>query len=56
MGHGCTGREITFEMSSAAEFAPGLAELTKDSVAAVMPDDKGRYPVPQPGILTDREY
>ena len=53
-----TGREITFKemLECKHEFAPGLAELTKDSVAPVMPDNKGRYPVPQPGILTDREY
>jgi len=53
-----TGREITFKemLECKHEFAPSLAELTKDSVAPVMPDNKGRYPVPQPGILTDREY
>jgi len=53
-----TGREITFEEMLACEheFAPGVAELTIDSAAPVTPDATGRYPVPQPGILTDREY
>jgi predicted dehydrogenase len=53
-----TGREITFEqmLESPHEFAPGLAEMTKDSPAPLLSDAEGRYPVPQPGIVTDREY
>lgn len=53
-----TGREITFQqmLECKHEFAPGLAELTNESAAPVMPDGMGRYPVPQPGIVTDREY
>lgn len=53
-----TGREVTFKdmLECKHEFAPGVAEMTKDSVAPVMPDATGRYPVPQPGVLTDREY
>jgi predicted dehydrogenase len=53
-----TGREITFQqmLECKHEFAPGIAEFTKDSVAPVVSDATGRYPVPQPGILTDREY
>jgi hypothetical protein len=38
------------------EFAPGVAELTKESAAPLRSDADGRYPVPRPGIVTDREY
>jgi hypothetical protein len=38
------------------EMAPGLDKLTMDSPAPLLPDANGRYPVPQPGIVTDREY
>ncbi len=53
-----TGREVTYEqiLNSDHEFAPGLDKLTPDSPAPLKPDSKGRYPVPQPGIVTDREY
>ncbi len=53
-----TGQETTFEMmlNSTHEFAPGLDKLTKDSPAPLQPDAKGRYPVPQPGIVTKTEY
>lgn len=53
-----TGREVTFRdmLGCTHEFAPGVAELTKDSPAPLLPDADGRYPVPQPGIVIDREY
>ncbi len=53
-----TGREITFQemLDCPHEFAPGVAELTADSPAPLQPDAAGRYPVPQPGVLADREY
>lgn len=53
-----TGREITFQamLDCRHEFAPGVAELTNASAAPLLADADGRYPVPQPGILTDREY
>lgn len=53
-----TGREVTFEQMLACEheFAPGVAELTADGPAPLVADADGLYPVPQPGILTDREY
>ncbi len=53
-----TGREITFEEMLACEheFAPGLDTLTEASDAPLQPDAEGRYPVPQPGLVTDREY
>jgi len=53
-----TGRVVTFDeiLNSTHEFAPTIANLTADGPAPLTPDAKGRYPVPQPGIVTDREY
>jgi hypothetical protein len=53
-----TGQEITYQdmLNSDHEFAPGLDKLTKDSPAPLQPDANGRYPVPEPGIKTKREY
>jgi len=31
-------------------------KLTMDSPAPLIADASGRYPVPQPGIVTNREY
>jgi predicted dehydrogenase len=53
-----TGQEITFEgiLNCEHEMAPGLDQLTMDSPAPLVADAQGRYPVPQPGIVKDREY
>lgn len=53
-----TGQEITYEemLNCEHEMAPGVDKITADSPAPVMPDRHGKYPVPQPGIVTDREY
>jgi len=53
-----TGQEVTYEqmLNCKHEMAPGLDRLTMDSPAPLKPDSQGRYPVPQPGIITDREY
>ena len=53
-----TGREITFDqmLNCEHEMAPGLDKLTMDSPAPLIADANGRYPVPQPGIVTTREY
>ncbi|MEZ6098384.1 MAG: Gfo/Idh/MocA family oxidoreductase [Pirellulaceae bacterium] len=53
-----TGQEITFEqmLNCPHEFAPGVAEMTADGPAPVMPDADGKYPIPMPGINRDREY
>jgi predicted dehydrogenase len=53
-----TGQEISFEdmLDCEHEMAPGLDKLTADSPAPLLPDAHGRYPVPQPGITTKREY
>ncbi len=53
-----TGKEITFEqmLNCEHEMAPGLDQLTMDSPAPLKASPDGRYPVPQPGIIKDREY
>jgi len=53
-----TGREVTFDqmLNCPHEFAPGVASLSVDGPAPVMPDKDGRYPVPEPGKKIDREY
>ncbi len=53
-----TGQEITYEqiLNSDHEMAPGLDKLTMDSPAPLRPNSEGRYPIPQPGIVKDREY
>ena len=53
-----TGREITYEgmLNCKHEFAPGVDKLTMDGEAPLQADAKGRYPVPRPGIVKNREY
>ena len=53
-----TGRETTFDqmLNSDHEFAPGADAFTIDSPAPVQAGPDGTYPVPQPGLVTDREY
>ena len=53
-----TGQEITYDgiLNCDHEMAPGLDKLTMDSPAPLKADANGRYPVPQPGIIKDREY
>jgi predicted dehydrogenase len=53
-----TGREITWEeiLNCEHDMAPGVDKMTMDSPAPLVADANGRYPVPQPGIVTDREY
>jgi len=53
-----TGREITFNQMLECEhnMAPGIQEFTMDSAEPLVADATGRYPVPQPGIVTAREY
>jgi hypothetical protein len=38
------------------EFAPQVDKLTMDSPAPLQAGSDGKYPVPQPGINTEREY
>jgi predicted dehydrogenase len=53
-----TGQVITFDqmLNHDHEFAPGLDKLTIDSPAPLLAGPDGKYPVPQPGIITKREY
>jgi hypothetical protein len=53
-----TGQEITYEqmLNSDHELAPGVDKLTMDSPSPLRSGPDGKYPVPQPGILKDREY
>src|SRR3989440_6717905 len=53
-----TGQEITFEdfLSSEHEYAPGVDKLTMDSPAPLVAAADGKYPIPMPGIVRDKEY
>lgn len=53
-----TGQELTMEqlLNCAHEMAPGLDTLTASSPAPLLPDSNGKYPIPTPGVKTDREY
>jgi len=43
-------------MSHKHEFAPGIDKLTMDSPSPLLADAEGKYPVPMPGLVKDREY
>jgi hypothetical protein len=53
-----TGQVITYEqmLNCPHEFAPDVDKLTMDSASPLRADANGKYPLPQPGILKDREY
>ena len=53
-----TGQVVTFDniLNCEHEFAPDVDKLTNDGPAPLLLDSDGKYPVPQPGILKDREY
>ena len=53
-----TGRIITFDeiLNSQHEFAPEADQFTMDSPPPLKLGADGKYPVPMPGILKDREY
>jgi hypothetical protein len=53
-----TGRVVTFDeiLNHEHEFAPTVDKLTMDSPAPLQIGADGKYPVPQPGIVTAREY
>ena len=53
-----TGVVVTFDdmLNATQEFAPGLENLTLDSASPLVADADGRYPVPQPGLVTHAEY
>ena len=53
-----TGQAITYDqiLNSDHEFAPNLDKLMMDSPAPLALNQDGRYPIPQPGLITTREY
>lgn len=53
-----TGKEITFDqmLNCEHEFAPDADKLTLDGPPPIVADKNGLYPMPQPGIITKREY
>src|ERR1700678_822921 len=53
-----TGLEVTFDQMLNCDFemSPNTDKFTMDSPAPLVADADGRYPVPQPGIVTTREY
>ena len=53
-----TGQEITFDqmLNCEHEMAPSVDKLTMNSPAPLQAGSNGRYPVPQPGIVKNREY
>lgn len=53
-----TGRIVKYEeiLNHDHEFAPTVDRLTLTSPAPLLAGKDGKYPVPQPGIVTDREY
>ncbi|MCL4781970.1 MAG: Gfo/Idh/MocA family oxidoreductase [Bryobacterales bacterium] len=53
-----TGQIVTFDqmLNCPHEFAPNVDKLTMDGPAPLQLGPDGRYPVPEPGIKTDREY
>jgi len=53
-----TGEVITFDdmLNCSHEFAPELEKLTMNGAAPLQTNPNGKYPIPQPGIVRDREY
>ena len=53
-----TGQVIKYEqiLNCPHEFAPDVDKLTMDSASPLRGDANGKYPLPQPGIIKDREY
>ncbi|MBU4459805.1 MAG: Gfo/Idh/MocA family oxidoreductase [Verrucomicrobia bacterium] len=53
-----TGQIVTFDqmMNCEHEFAPEVATLSMEGPAPLRLGADGRYPIPQPGIVKDREY
>jgi len=54
-----TGQIITYDEMLNCEHelgGPALDQLTLESDSPLMPNEDGKYPVPMPGIVRDREY
>ena len=53
-----TGQIITYDqfVNNPHELAPDADKLTLDGPAPLQANADGRYPIPMPGINTNREY
>ena len=53
-----TGQIVTYDqmLNHEHELAPDIDKLTLESASPLKPAPDGSYPVPQPGIITEREY
>jgi hypothetical protein len=53
-----TGQVITLDkiLNSDHEFAPEVDKLTMASAAPLQGAAEGKYPVPMPGLIKEREY
>jgi predicted dehydrogenase len=53
-----TGQEITLDeiMNSEHEFAPDIDKLVMGGPSPLPANTQGKYPVPMPGLVKDREY
>ena len=53
-----TGRVVTRDqmLNHTHELGPRLDELTMDSPSPLVAGKDNKYPVPQPGIVTQREF
>jgi predicted dehydrogenase len=53
-----TGQEITYDqmLNSKHEYAPDVDKLTMSSPPPLKAGADGKYPIPMPGILKDREF
>jgi predicted dehydrogenase len=53
-----TGQEVTYDemFNCEQDMAPDLDKMTFESAAPVLALADGTYPVPQPGLITKREY
>ncbi len=53
-----TGQVVTYDdmLDLDHEFAPDVDKLTLDGPAPLQADAHGKYPVPLPGLVTNREY
>ncbi len=53
-----TGQEITYDqmLNHPIELAPGVDKFKAGSPAPLQRGPDGKYPIPQPGLVKDREY
>jgi hypothetical protein len=53
-----TGQPVTYKemLETGPEFAPEVDKLTLDGPAPIKANAQGKYSIPLPGLVTDREY